>query len=136
MGILSIPNSLSLSRILILVPFVYAALNRNVVLASVLLLVSASTDLADGFTARRLNQVTRFGAILDASVDKIHAVVVLVSLSVTGLFPVWATVLIVAREAVIVGGGLDLMRRGREILPPTFEGRFTRLMLLLMESPT
>ena len=133
MGILSIPNSLSFSRIFILVPFVYAILNQYMVLASVLLLVSYSTDAADGILARRMNQASEFGAILDVSVDKITLVVVMVGLSAMNLLPAWATILIVSREVVVVGTGLDLIRRGQKILPPTFGGRFVGLIFLVME---
>jgi phosphatidylglycerophosphate synthase len=133
MGIVSVPNSLSLSRIVLLIPFLYAVLSSQMVLASVVLLLSYVTDAADGMLARRLKQVTRLGGLIDVAVDKVQLLVVLASLSTIGLFPVWATVLIVGREVVIVVTGVDLMRRGQDILPPSFGGRVLGVMFLAME---
>ena len=66
---LTIPNILSVFRILILVPFVFYVNNENYVAAGIVLVISGLTDLFDGFLARSLGQVTHLGEMLDPTAD-------------------------------------------------------------------
>jgi len=109
--ILTVPNLLSLARIAVL-PIVYLDLVAGrLTRALVLLMVFASTDWFDGYLARRLDQITRLGAIMDPISDRILTVVVGVGFVVAELLPLWALVVLLVRDvAVLLAGGLLLAR--------------------------
>ena len=69
--ILTIPNILSFLRILLITPFMILFLNGNYVWASLMIIISGLTDCVDGFIARKFNQVSEFGKILDPVADKL-----------------------------------------------------------------
>ena len=115
--ILTIPNLLSLARIAVL-PVVYLDLvNGRLLRALVLLLIFASTDWFDGYLARRLDQITKLGTLLDPISDRILFVVVGIGFVVSGLLPLWALIVLLVRDVgVIVVGGALLLRGAR---PPS-----------------
>lgn len=77
-----IPNLLTLSRVLIAVFIPPAAFSGNLVLASVLTVIAASTDGLDGFMARKLNATSEFGKNLDPVCDKIFASILIIPLMI------------------------------------------------------
>lgn len=107
-----IPNVLSSFRIVLIPFFAYFAARGELVLAAVILIVSAVTDLLDGFLARRFGWVSNLGKILDPIADKLTQIVVCV-LFVT-LFPaLWPffAVLIFKELTMLVLGSI-LLKRG------------------------
>lgn len=77
-----IPNILSIFRILLIPFFIWQMLSGNTFYAAVILLVSAVTDMADGFLARRFGWVSQLGKILDPAADKLTQVTVCVVLAI------------------------------------------------------
>ena len=67
-----------------------------------LFLLGGLSDAADGFVARRLGTVTRFGQILDPVADKVFMNTAYIMLAVTGLVPLWLAGLVLARDLLIV----------------------------------
>jgi len=103
---MNVPNALTLLRFL-LVPVIAVAILRGAYgLAFMLFVVSAVSDFADGWIARRWNQRTRFGAVADPLADKLTMLTVTVSLWMLGALPWWLALAVVLRDAVIVGGAL------------------------------
>jgi cardiolipin synthase (CMP-forming) len=110
--ILTVPNLLSLARIAVL-PVVYVDLvGGRLLRALVLLLVFASTDWFDGYLARRFDQITKLGTLLDPISDRILFVVVGIGFVVADLLPLWAVLVLLIRDALVLGVGLLLMARG------------------------
>ncbi|MFA9445178.1 CDP-alcohol phosphatidyltransferase family protein [Egicoccus sp. AB-alg6-2] len=112
--ILTIPNLLSFARLAIL-PVVYLDLTSGRLLrAFVLLVVFTSSDWFDGYLARRLDQVTELGKLLDPISDRILFVVVGVAYVVAGLLPLWVVLVLVVRDVLVgVAGALLVARGGR-----------------------
>ena len=117
----SLPNVLSASRVA-LVPFLVASLRRDSLdsadgaggvswLTGILVIAAAASDFLDGYLARRLGSVSRFGKILDPLADKVSVAAVGVTLVLYFGFPLWLLGLQLARDAAIVGVGLLLWRR-------------------------
>jgi cardiolipin synthase (CMP-forming) len=114
--ILTIPNVLSLVRIGVL-PVVYVDLVAGrLVRALVLVVIFASTDWFDGYLARRFDQITKLGTLLDPISDRILFVVVGVGFVVADLLPLWALIVLLARDAAVMVVGGMLLLRGRK--PP------------------
>jgi cardiolipin synthase (CMP-forming) len=114
--ILTVPNLLSFARLAVL-PFVYLDLvsqePSRLLRAFVLLAVFASTDWFDGYIARRFDQVSKLGKLLDPTSDRILFVVVGIGFAVGELLPWWAILLLLGRDVMVVGtGGLVLLRGG------------------------
>jgi cardiolipin synthase len=104
--LLNVPNAITLVRFALIPPLVWLVLQREYGIAFVLFIVSALTDLADGFVARHWNLRTRFGAIADPLADKLTMLTVTVALAVQDWLPWWFASAAVLRDGVIVSGAL------------------------------
>ena len=112
---MNIPNALTLLRIFFVPLLVavlvqghatYSVLNYTVgneVVALVIFLAAAFTDLLDGYLARRWNQITTVGMLLDPVADKLLISAALVSLVQVQRVPGWMAVLIICREFAVSG---------------------------------
>jgi cardiolipin synthase (CMP-forming) len=115
--VLTVPNLLSFARLAVL-PVIYLDLvDDRLLRAFVLLAVFAATDWLDGYIARRFDQVSRLGQLLDPISDRVLFVVVGIGFVVAGIVPLWVVLLLLARDlAVLLVGGV-LLLRGRSHLP-------------------
>jgi CDP-diacylglycerol--glycerol-3-phosphate 3-phosphatidyltransferase len=128
----TISNLISASRVPIVIPAVYSILvdyphSRSWALFFVLL--ATVTDLLDGFLARKLHQVTDFGKIIDPIADKIGIGAVVIALTITGDFPLWFTVIILFRDALIVIGGLLLAQKKKIVSQSNYPGKITVIVI-------
>ena len=107
---MNLPNCLTLLR-LALVPLVPVLFSRGLPFwALAVYLAAGVTDILDGYLARKLNQITKFGKIVDPFADKLMLVVTLSCLYAYGYIPVWALVLALVKEALMIAGALVLYR--------------------------
>src|ERR1041384_2296734 len=101
---LSIPNLITLARIL-LVPVVVWAIASNQMLVAFLLFAAAGiSDAVDGFLAKRFDMASELGKYLDPLADKVLIVAIYVSLGIVNALPGWLVILVVSRDLLIVGG--------------------------------
>ena len=101
---LSIPNLITLARIL-LVPVVVWAIASNQMLVAFLLFAAAGvSDAVDGFLAKRFGMASELGRYLDPLADKVLIVAIYVSLGIADALPRWLVILVVSRDLLIVGG--------------------------------
>ncbi len=101
---MSIPNLITLARIL-LVPVVVWAIASNQMLFAFLLFAAAGvSDAVDGFLAKRFGMASELGAYLDPLADKALIVSIYVSLGITEAIPRWIVILVVSRYILIIGG--------------------------------
>lgn len=117
--IFSIPNCLSYLRILLLPIFVYTYLNatelRDYYIAGAIILVSAITDLLDGWIARTFNQITELGKTLDPIADKLQQASIAFCLIFTYEYMWILAVLFVVKELFMGINGLILLRKGKKL---------------------
>jgi cardiolipin synthase len=100
---LSIPNLITLGRILLVPVVVWAIYNGSMLLAFMLFLIAGISDAVDGFLAKRFGMKTELGAYLDPLADKVLIVSIYVTLGITGVIPLWIVILVVSRDFMIVG---------------------------------
>ena len=128
---INVPNSLSLLRLLGVPYFFWLIVSdKNYSLAIFVLLASAFTDWLDGYAARKLNQRTRVGELLDPVVDRLYIASAVVALVIVGELPVWVLVALIARDVLLgllVGG---LKRKGYSGFPVHFIGKAATMNLL------
>ena len=114
--IFTIPNILTYFRFLLIIPFSNYFLIENYNLAAISILTSALTDCFDGIIARKFNQVTSLGKILDPIADKftLFAVVICMVIYIPQALP--ALIILLFKEVLMLLGGVDLVKKG--ITPP------------------
>src|SRR5262245_5384998 len=99
---LSIPNLITLARILLVPVIVWAIASNQMQIAFAIFLVAGLSDLVDGFLAKRFGMATELGAYLDPLADKAMIVSIYVSLGVADAIPRWLVILVVSRDIMIV----------------------------------
>ena len=107
--ILTLPNLLSVFRILLVPVFLWSLLNKKPFEALLLFFLAGLTDVLDGWTARIWHQRTKIGTILDPAADKLlmatsYVVLSISSLATPNFIPIWLTVVVFARDLLIVTG--------------------------------
>jgi cardiolipin synthase len=100
---MSIPNLITLARILLVPVLVWAIIAGEMRLAFLLFLTAGISDAIDGFLAKRFGMATELGAYLDPLADKVLIVSIYVALGITGALPAWLVILVVSRDIMIVG---------------------------------
>lgn len=127
---LTIPNLISFIRLLLIPVFLWLLLGRdNPAAAGWLLGVIGATDWVDGYLARRLNQVSELGKLLDPLADRIAVVAAVIGGLISGDLPVWFAWALIAREAVIGVGALVVAVRGHTKLAVRKLGKLATLLL-------
>ena len=123
--IVSIPNLLSVSRLLLLPVILLLLQARLNGPALTLMVFSWLSDALDGYLARRLHQVTSLGKILDHTVDKIWVGTVLVMLVATRGLPVYIAAAVIARDLIIVAGSFLILDLRRHVVSSNVVGKIT-----------
>ena len=100
---MSIPNVITLARILLVPVVAWAIASGQMQLAFLLFLAAAISDTVDGFLAKRFGMQTELGAYLDPAADKVMIVSIYATLGISGVIPLWIVILVVSRDLLIVG---------------------------------
>lgn len=113
---LNVPNLLSFLRVLLIVPFTIYFLKDEYIMAAVMLAISGISDMFDGMIARKFNQITSLGMMLDPVADKLTlaAVVLCIGMKFTVVLPV--VVLLVLKELSMLIAGAILLKKHKK--PP------------------
>ncbi|QDW63424.1 CDP-alcohol phosphatidyltransferase family protein [Oerskovia sp. KBS0722] len=140
--ILTIPNVISLLRLALVPVFAVLIVRGNDEWALAVLAISGASDWLDGILARRLNQVTKLGQMLDPAADRLFILVTLIGLAWRDVVPLWVLVVILLRDVTLLCLLPVLTRHGYGPLPVSFVGKaatFALLyafpLLLLAEAP-
>jgi len=127
----TLPNLLSASRLLGVPLFLWLLLGPHADGWALLVLgLSGVTDWADGVLARKLNQLSRLGALLDPLVDRLYILATLIGLVLRNIIPLWLAVLLIGRDLVLLATLPALRRRGLTALPVHYLGKAATFNLL------
>ena len=100
---MSIPNLITLARILSVPIMVWAIMTGWMLAAFLLILAAGVSDAVDGYLAKRFGMTSELGAYLDPLADKAMIVSIYVALGVAEAIPRWLVILVVSRDVMIVG---------------------------------
>ena len=128
--LLTIPNALSVLRLLGVPVFLWAILSERDGIALLVLVLSGVTDYLDGKIARRFGMESRLGQFLDPIADRLYILTTLLGLAWRDLIPVWVVVVLLAREAVMGLLLLYLRAKGQLGLPVHYVGKAATFNLL------
>lgn len=130
--VLTVPNLISLIRILLIPVFFVLIVDEDTTTAGLILFACVvATDWVDGLVARRTGQVSEVGRLLDPIADRLAIAAGLIALAVRGVFPVWAAALILVRDVVVMVGGALAMTRRRVRVEVRFVGKLATFSLMV-----
>lgn len=123
---MNIPNLLTLSRILLAPVFVLLVASGAEYKAALVMVLAGTTDLLDGYLARRLSAETAIGAALDAFADKLLLSSAFLILAVTGLLPWWLAIVVILKDVTCLAAISVLKLTGRPAnTTPTILGKLS-----------
>jgi len=130
----TISNLLSISRIFLVIPIVLFLRQQTAIgnyFALGLAILACITDFLDGILARKLNEISDLGKILDPLADKFAILIVTFLLIFLRDFPAWLFFIIIVRDLAIMAGGLFIVGKHKVILQSNWYGKFTSGALAL-----
>jgi len=130
--LVTVPNILSLSRIMLLPVVLLLLFKRQGVAAVVVMAVSWTTDALDGYLARRLGQVTNLGRVLDHLVDKVWVGTVLVCLVYLSDLPLLIAGAVILRDLLILSGSIVIMKSKGSFVSSDVVGKITGCAFAVM----
>ncbi|AZZ54836.1 CDP-alcohol phosphatidyltransferase family protein [Rathayibacter iranicus] len=126
----TVPNILSLVRLALVPVFLVLVVVGQDALALLVLVVSSLTDYLDGWIARRFDQMTRLGRILDPAADRLSIFATVLGLAARDLVPWWLVAVLLARDLMLVVLAVILANHGYGPLPVHHLGKFATFCLL------
>ncbi len=127
----TVPNLLSMARLAGVPVFLWLVLGPEADgWALALLMLSGVTDYLDGWFARKLNQMSQLGQILDPVADRLYILAVVVGLGLRDIIPWWVVIILPLRDLLLWGLVPFLRTRGYSALPVHFLGKAATFNLL------
>jgi CDP-diacylglycerol--glycerol-3-phosphate 3-phosphatidyltransferase len=130
--IVTVPNVLSVSLIILLPIVLLLLFKRQNVAAVAVMIVSWTTDALDGYLARKLNQVSNLGRVLDHLVDKVWVGSVLVTLVFLRNLPLFLAASVILRDLLILAGSGVIMKLRGLFVQSDVVGKITGCAFALM----
>jgi cardiolipin synthase (CMP-forming) len=128
---MTIPNLLTLIRILLTPVMIWLLLDSRLNYALVVFFIAGLTDGLDGLIARLFHQKTKLGAYLDPLADKLLLVSSFILLGHLRLVPVWLSLVVVSRDVIILLGLVTLMFHNVSVeIKPSMLSKLTTLVQL------
>lgn len=129
--VLTIPNLLSLLRLLLVPLFLWLLLGPEADgWAIVVLVVSGATDYVDGQVARRFGLISRVGQLLDPLADRVYVLTTVLAFTARGILPLYLTLILLGRDLLMAALLPVLKRHGYGPLPVHFMGKAATYNLL------
>ena len=107
----NVPNVLTMLRLVLIPVFVALYCTGHEKWALITFLVASFTDFLDGYLARKHNQITAFGKLMDPLADKVMVVTALLCQTLSGIVPWAAFVIVMLKELMMVLGGAFMLKR-------------------------
>jgi cardiolipin synthase len=127
----NVPNLITLTRVALVPVFALMLFQKRAFGALLIIFLAGLSDVLDGFAARRWHQRTKVGTLIDPLADKLLLSTAFILLSIRSLgfthaIPLWLTAVVIARDFIILAGGLVIyLIRGRREFPPTVFGKMS-----------
>lgn len=128
---MNVPNTLTIIRMILIIPFVILLLNGADIPAVVIFIIASFTDMLDGKIARKYNLVTNFGKFMDPLADKLLVCSALICLVEMERLAAWIVIIIIAREFIISGFRLVASDNGI-VIAASYWGKFKTVFQMIM----
>lgn len=107
---INVPNALSVLRLAVIAPCVVFFLKDNYLGAAAMLVISGLSDMLDGMIARRFNQFTPLGAMLDPVADKLTLGAVVICMGIKFPIVIPVVVILIIKELAMLAAGCVLLK--------------------------
>ena len=126
--LITIPNLITYLRFILMIPFIYFFLQKNYLMAGIMIGLSGLSDCFDGYFARRLHQVTPLGKILDPIADKVTLISVAICMVIylPAIMPIM--LVLVFKEFLMLLGGFILLLRKMAPPPANIFGKIATIV--------
>ena len=111
---LNIPNTLTVIRFFLIIPFVFYFMNGNYLAAAIVLCISGLTDVLDGMIARAFHQFTELGQMLDPLFDKLTQAAIAVCFAIREPILIPLLAIFVVKETLMVTGAIVLISKNKK----------------------
>lgn len=101
-----IPNIITCIRLCLIPVFCYFLWNNNDLVAGIVFIIAALSDVVDGYLARKLNAISNFGKLADPFADKIMQISAIILLFLLGRLKAWIMIVLFAKDFILMLGGL------------------------------
>jgi CDP-diacylglycerol--glycerol-3-phosphate 3-phosphatidyltransferase len=140
----NVPNALTVGRIVIVFIFlILANISENAyisansihiirIIAYVLAILAGITDILDGYIARKYNQITDFGALMDPLADKVFVTAAMLRMVEFNYMPAWIAVVVITREFLVTGLRMLAIQKGQVISADRWGKLKTALQMLML----
>jgi CDP-diacylglycerol--glycerol-3-phosphate 3-phosphatidyltransferase len=126
-SITSASNLISILRMLLVIPLflLFDSPKTHQTLIAGLCFFAYLTDLADGWIARQFGGETKLGRIIDPLADKVYIIAFVLLLTMSGMLPLWFTLVVIARDIIIFSGGMYLRAQTGMLVQSNMLGKAT-----------
>ena len=129
--ILTVPNLISFARIALIPVFVWLIVERRTTFTGLVVFgIVVATDWVDGAIARATGQISEVGKVLDPVADRLAIGAGLIALVVRDAFPLWAALLILVRDVLILIAGVVLLSARRVRIEVRYIGKMATFLLM------
>jgi len=129
--IITIPNILSLFRLFLVIPMIYTLIYHENILAILIGLLATIIDGMDGYIARRFNQISEYGKMIDPLADKLLVGAIIIILLIQARLPLWFALTVLIRDFLLLIGGLYVAKKLKYVLPSQRFGKIAAFVVAL-----
>ena len=130
--IFTLSNIISFLRVLFAAPiYYYISIHENMT-ALLFIFLAGLTDILDGYFARRWNQITTLGKIIDPLADKICTITGFLALSLYQDLPFWVTTAIIVRDLMILAASAVIISSKKLVMASNIPGKIAVLVITLL----
>jgi cardiolipin synthase len=129
--IFTLPNFISFIRLLMIPIFLVLLFNDLNLAATLLFAIAASTDWVDGQIARKTNQVSRLGQLLDPAVDRLLMIAGVAGLFFVGRLPLWIILFVLIRDLILLFGGGYILKHYQVRVAVIYPGKVATTLLYI-----
>lgn len=129
--IFTLPNFISFIRLLMIPIFLVLLFHDLNLAATLLFAIAASTDWVDGQIARKTNQVTRLGQLLDPAVDRLLMIAGVAGLFFVGRLPLWIILFVLIRDLLLLVGGGYILKHYHVRVAVIYPGKIATTLLYI-----
>lgn len=126
---MTIPNILSLTRLILSLPIAFTLLNNYRTIGLILILIAWATDLLDGYLARRLNIISELGKVLDPLADKTLILIIVLCLIKNNTLTLLTAIIVVLRDISILIAGLIVLKKYKFAIPSNWVGKVSAFLI-------
>ena len=127
---MNLPNILTMIRMAMVPVVVLFFIVDKPFFALTVFLLAGATDVLDGYLARKNNQITSFGQVMDPLADKLMLMTTLICLYITGRVPLLVPIIIAVKECTMIAVAVLLYRKNI-VLPANIYGKLATLLFTL-----